>query len=239
MTTHSTRMMTLAALAMVSAPALAASDYLLTIPSGKGDAASAPIEVASWSFGVCNAGCMANQGAARGPRQSTSRSGVATGAGAAAGAAAIGDLDGDGMPDLAYSATQDTIYGLSFTVDATGPVVSATCASGRIDTATLSNGADTFAISGVSVVCTKGLGGGASTAAYARSGINRIDSTPARISTNLTVGKQTQTQSFGERSSSPAPRCADGTCAAAGMMTMTLTGGQMKHTKTGHVTLLK
>ncbi len=30
-------------------------------------------------------------------------------------------------------------------------------------------------------------------------GINRIDSTPARISTNLTVGKQTQQSSFGER----------------------------------------
>lgn len=30
-------------------------------------------------------------------------------------------------------------------------------------------------------------------------GINRIDSTPARISTNLTVGKQTNATSFGER----------------------------------------
>jgi len=30
-------------------------------------------------------------------------------------------------------------------------------------------------------------------------GINRIDSTPARLSTNLTVGKQTNATSFGER----------------------------------------
>ncbi|MEQ1496045.1 MAG: hypothetical protein ABL912_09860 [Novosphingobium sp.] len=44
--------------------------------------------------------------------------------------------------------------------------------------------------------------------------------------------RQTQGSSFGER-------CADGTCADLGPVTMTFTGGQMKHTKTGHVTLLK
>ena len=46
------------------------------------------------------------------------------------------------------------------------------------------------------------------------------------------VTKQTQGASFGER-------CNAGVCTADGGIAMVLTGGQMKHTKTGHVTLLK
>ena len=218
-----------------SAPnAYAASDYLLTLPPAKGEAATAPITVDSWSFGVCNSGQCTASGLRESPtRASSGRSGVATGAGAAAGGAALatGDVDGDGRPDFAYSDTQDSIYGLSFTVDSSPPIVTRACATGKVDGATLTRGEESYVVSSASVVCT-GRGGGAAAASYARAGINRIDSTPARISTNLTVGRQTPSQSFGER-------CAAGQCAAGGLVEMTFSGGQMKHTKTGHVTLLK
>jgi hypothetical protein len=55
---------------------------------------------------------------------------------------------------------------------------------------------------------------------------------PNRISMNMSVPRQTQGASFGER-------CAPGTCAADATVFVTLTGGQMKHTRTGHVTLMK
>lgn len=227
----------LAAALSGAAPALAASDYLLHIDDIKGEAAAAPVAVDSWSFGVCKSGDCTTSTTPAGRTGGRGGSGTASydlatnkgGRTAAEGAVAIGDVDGDGSPDLAFTASQSTIYGLSFTVDAAGPVVAAACKSGRINSATLSNGTDTFAVSSVSVVCTKG-GGGAAAASYARSGITRIDSTPARISTNLTVGKQTQGATFGER-------CGDGACST--MVTMTFTSGQLKHTKSGHVTLLK
>lgn len=239
-----------------AAPALASSDYLLHIDEPKGGGAAAPVAVDSWSFGVCNAGACSSSSGSAGRTGGRAGSGTATydlatnkgGRMAADGTVATGDVDGDGSPDLVFTASQDTIYGLSFTVDAAGPEIAAACKSGRIESATLSNGVDTFAVSSVSVVCTKG-GSGAAAASYARSGITRIDSTPARISTNMTVGKQTQGASFGEKVQAglqpgggiiaQGARCADGTCAASTMVIMTFTGGQMKHTKSGHVTLLK
>jgi hypothetical protein len=230
-------------------PALAASDYLLQLEGVKGEAAAAPAAVDSWSFGVCNSGQCTSSTASRDAStgQSTGQrggkagnaswdlatmKGARTAGGGGSGGqvnVATGDVDGDGSPDLAFSASQDTIYGLSFTVDASAPGIAAACAAGKINSATLSNGTETFAVSSVSVVCTKGAGGGAAAASYARSGITRIDSTPARLSTNMTVGKQTQGATFGEKVNQ----------GLATAVTMTLTGGQMKHTKTGHVTLLK
>ncbi|MGB7655409.1 MAG: hypothetical protein WBL74_08000 [Novosphingobium sp.] len=253
---QTTALFALATLLAAAAPALASSDYLLHIDEPKGGAAAAPVSVESWSFGVCNSGQCTSSTGSSGRTGGRAGSGTATydlatnkgGRTAAEGAVATGDVDGDGSPDLVFTAGQDAIYGLSFTVDAAGPVIAAACKSGRIESATLSNGVDTFAVSSVSVVCTKG-GSGAAAASYARSGITRIDSTPARISTNMTVGKQTQGSSFGEKVQgglqsggsvvAQGARCADGTCAASTMVTMTFTGGQMKHTKSGHVTLLK
>lgn len=223
-----------------AAPALASSDYLLQLPPVKGEAAT-PISVDSWSFGVCNSGqCSTSTAAgktASGGKPTRANWDLATGKGArAAGgpsAPVVGDVDGDGSPDLAFAGTQDEIYGLSFTVDAAGPTVVTACKTGHIDAGTLTNGTESYAVSSVSVICTKG-GGGAAAASYAKSGITRIDSTPARISTNMTTPKQTQGASFGER-------CSSGNCDALtdGLLIMRFTSGQMKHTKTGHVTLLK
>ena len=243
---QTTAIFALAATLASAAPAMAASDYFLKIEDVKGEAAAAPAAVDSWSFGVCNAGQCAAPSASRDSStgQSSGKRGKSGSAGwdlatnkggrmAAGGAVATGDVDGDGSPDLAFSASQNTVYGFSLTLDASSPGVAAACATGKIDAATLTNGTETFAVSSVSVVCTKGgAGGGAAAASYARSGITRIDSTPARISTNMTVGKQTQGATFGEKVN-------QGMVSADNTITLTLSGGQLKHTKSGHVTLMK
>ncbi|WP_309751384.1 hypothetical protein [Novosphingobium sp.] len=250
---QTTAFFALAAMLASAAPAMAASDYLLQIDDVKGESAATPVAVDSWSFGVCNSGQCTSSTASRDTStgQSSGRTGgsgtaswdlatnkggrMASGGGGGSGgqvSVATGDVDGDGSPDLIFSASQSTVYGFSLTLDAASPGVAAACATGKIASATLTNGTESFAVSSVSVVCTKGgAGGGAAAASYARSGITRIDSTPARISTNMTVGKQTQGATFGEKVQ-PA-------LASSGPVTMTFTGGQMKHTKSGHVTLLK
>ncbi|MDE2435399.1 MAG: hypothetical protein KGM49_03970 [Sphingomonadales bacterium] len=245
----------LAALAFASAAHAASADYLLEIDGIK-TADGKAAQVNSWSFGVCNSGACTSRGKLA-PREAGS--GMATGKAAydkcclptasqnsqslresptksstgvtTMAATPLGDVDGDGSPDLAFAATQEEIYGLELTFQKIPAEYQAACASGHIDKATITNGTETFAVSSVSVVCGKG-GAGASTAAYARSGINRIDSTPARISTNFTVARQTQTQSFGEK-------CQAGMQCGGAAVTMTLSGGKMSYGKTGHVTLMK
>lgn len=237
--------------ACIAMPAYASSDYLLQLPPEKGEA-STPITVDSWSFGVCNAGQCSASSAAKGAKPNRASWDLATGKGArmaasggegkvhaglgqaggtlAGGAVVVaGDVDGDGSPDLAFAASQDEIYGLSFTFQKITMPYQAACASGHIDSATISHGDEVYMVSSVSVVCTKG-GGGAAAASYARSGVVRIDSTPARISTNMTVAREASAPSISERCSSSA---------CDGAVTMTFTGGEMKHNKTGHVTLMK
>lgn len=223
--------------ACLAAPAIASSDYLLQLPPEKGEA-SPPIAVESWSFGVCNAGQCSSGTAAKGAKPNRASWDLATGKGArmAAGGSPVptlGDVDGDGSPDLAFAATQDEIYGLSFTFQKISMSYQAACDSGHIDSATLSHGDEVYVVSSVSVVCTKG-GSGAAAASYAKSAITRIDSTPARISTNMTTGREAARPSVSER-------CSSGSCDALtdGLLIMRFTGGQMKHAKTGHVTLLK
>jgi hypothetical protein len=230
-------------------PAVASSDYLLQIPPEKGEI-SPPVAIDSWSFGACNAGqCSSPRDSSSGMASGKTASGgkpnraswdLATGKGArtAAGGAAptLGDVDGDGSPDLAFATTQDEVYGLSFTFQKISFSYQAVCDAGHLDSATISRGDEVYVVSNAKVVCTMagGSGGGAAAASYAKSGITRIDSTPARISTILTVGKQTQGATFGEK-------CASGSCDALtdGLLILRFNSGQMKHTKTGHVTLLK
>lgn len=233
---------TIAAGLTLASPALAGTGYLLDLGSVDGTAGTS-ISLDSWSFGVCNVGqCSTSStkreaatGKASGKsgstiqasqnsqslRESPSRPSVATGV-----AAQSGDIDGDGVPDFAFAATQDAVYGMAWTVDASPPSVMKLCEGKHIAKANLRRGDDVFEISDAAITCSV-----QPPQAEQRAGINRIDSTPARISTNLTVAKQTQQSSFGER-------CQSGMC-AAGSMTITVTSGQMKHTKTGHVTLLK
>jgi len=223
----------------IAAPARAASDYLLEMGGVEGEAGE-PAAVAAWSFGVCNSG----QCGPTSPRrevtsapalpkstltasqnsQSLRKAGRAASGGEAgpASSTATGDLDGDGRADLAYAMQQAEIAGLTMVFDKSSPILAKVCMGKHIAKATLRGANDSFDIVDASVSC-------ASPMAVAD---RRIDAEPGRMSTNVTVPKQTQGATFGER-------CAGATCPVDGQVAMTITGGQMRHTKTGHVTLLK
>lgn len=222
---------------LAGTPALAASDYLLKLDGVDGEA-STIVEVASWSFGACNAGqCTtvrsprdAASGQASGKRQhgtvrvqasqntqslresptrastggtavsetvqeeakTAPRAGwdLATGKGArTAGGVAIatGDVDGDGLADLAYTSTQTEISSFSVTYDKSSPVLAKVCMGKHIAKATLYRGGESYEITDATVSC----------------------------------------------SSAAADALTDG------LLIMRFSSGQMKHTKTGHVTLLK
>ncbi len=215
------------ALACVATGALAASaDYFIKFEGLDGEA-----RVEGWSFGACNAGCMSSGSTKReaagdkrltGPlqasqngqslRESPSRPRLNV---------ASGDVDGDGVPDLAYAATMPEIEGLTLRFDKASPVLAKVCEGKHIAKATLRTATDEFEISQAMASC--------DSSASSRLGNGGM---PNRISMNMTVPKQTQGATFGER-------CAAGACAADEPVFITLTGGQMKHTKTGHVTILK
>ena len=230
---HNITWLATAAAIAVSAPALAASDFLLEIDGIDGESA-APMAVDDWSFGACNAGQCTTitsprdlaSGQASGKAGSPTRAGwdLATNKGGrmAAASPVVGDLDGDGHADFAYAGTLNSIQALTFTFDKASPQLARFCTGKHFTSVTLRRGADSLVISGASVTCT------AATPSAART----IDQTPARISTNMTTARQTQGATFGER-------CIAGQACAGGAVTMTFTGGQMKHTKSGHVTLLK
>lgn len=245
---HSFSLAAALSLAIAGAAQAAPSDYLLELGGVEGESAST-IEVQSWSFGVCNAAQCST------PNQRTvitareAGSGMATGKGskppasswnlstmkgarAAAGGVnvAAGDLDGDGAADLAYAGTVPEVFALSFTFQKIESTWRKVCQGKHFDKVTLRSASDTFEISGATVSCA--AGGGAAAASYAATGKAANNSMPNRISMNVTTPKQTQGATFGEK-------CQAGLACAGDKMTVTLTGGQMKHTKTGHVTILK
>lgn len=220
--------LTTAAVACVATAAHAASsDYYLKLEGVEGEA-----RVEGWSFGACNAGCMSNGSTKReaaapkrltGPLQTSQNSQSLRESPTLSRAprVAVGDVDGDGVPDLAYAATMPEVEGLTVQLDKSSPQLAKICEGKHIAKAELRTAADTFEITGASATC------GSSPASRLNTG-----TMPNRISMNVTVPKQTQGATFGER-------CAAGTCAADATVYVTLTGGQMKHTKTGHVTILK
>ena len=226
------------AFAMASAAHAGSVDYYLKIDGIDGEA-----RAASWSFGVCNAGSCSSgstkrtissprdvaTGQASGKRQhkpvsvtasqntqslresptraSTGKTAIdetapeasktgspvkanwdlAKGKGAREASSggvnvAAGDLDGDGLADLAFAGTQAEIESLSLNFTKIEWAYRDVCKGKHIAKATLRNAADEFTIEHAMVECTSN---------------------------------------------------------ADQSVTMTLTGGQMKHTKTGHVTLLK
>jgi len=229
------------ALATSTAVYAAQADYYLKIDTIDGEAT-----VSAWSFGACNSGqCTtiasprdAASGQASGkrtghgdvkvtasqntqslresPTRASSRKAtwdLATGKGArTAGGVnvATGDVDGDGMADLAYVTTRSEVTNFTLHYDKIPIEHLKVCSGKHIASAVLRSGLDSIEMTGATVSCATGAGtaGGG------------------------TVARQTQGSSFGER-------CNAGVCTADGGIDMVLTGGQMKHTKTGHVTLLK
>lgn len=221
------------ATAFAAVPAFAASDIFLEIQGVDGEAAAAPIEVDSWSFGTCSAGQCSTvtssremaSGMATGKTGSPSRAtwDLAKGKGARmASGAVVGDVDGDGRADLAYAGTQDSVQNLTLTFDKASPQLAKVCGGKHFDKVVLRIGGESYEIVDGTVSCTAPQPGAAA---------RTIDQTPARISTNVSTPRQTQGASFGEKVSSGLH--------AAGSVVVQFTSGQMKHTKSGHVTLMK
>ncbi len=226
----------IAALATSTAVHAAQADYYLKIDTIEGEAMAS-----DWSFGACNAGhcttissprdAASGQSAGKSvvkvtasqntqslrespTRASSGKAGwdLATSKGArAAGGVnvAVGDVDGDGLADLTNVATQSEVSNLTLTFQKIEATWGQVCAGKHFAKATLRTAADSYELTDVTVSCASGASGAGGQ-----------------------VAKQTQGSSFGER-------CNAGVCTADGGIAMVLTGGQMKHTKTGHVTLLK
>lgn len=196
----------------IATPAMASADYLLQIPPEKGETATEPLPVESWSFGVCNSSC--SSGSVH--RVSSSRdasSGMATGKRQhkpmpiLRSAMPVGDLDGDGHSDFSFVGTQSEVSSFSLTFDKSSPMLARVCSGTHIAHATLSRGMDSFDLSDATVSCDKSGGG----------------------------GKNPELMAACDR--------VDGACASPaltdGLIVMRFTSGQLKQTKTGHVTLMK
>lgn len=254
------------AAAMAFAPAaMAATDYFLKIEGVEGESVT-EVEVLSWSWGVSNAGSMSGSsgsGAVASPRDAAS--GLATGrrqhhppvtasqnTQSLRGRATVSDLSITRNADMSSLNSVDEIQGFSLTFANTSPVLAKVCNGkhfttvhlrGRSETFVLENAAVTGCASSsdagacVSSVGTAGGGatGGASSAAYAATGRSSAPGQCPSPDSSVTTSKQTQGATFGEKVNQGL-HAAGGALASGVTLTFT---GQLKHTKTGHVTLLK
>lgn len=224
-----TTIFVLAGSLLTAAPALAASDMYLKIDGIDGEAA-----VEGWSFGTCSNGqCAtitapkdaANAKGGKAGKPGSASWDLATGKGARTASGvqvAAGDLDGDGRADLAYAGTLERVDALALTFQDGSPALRAACTGRHIKQAILRIGGETYEISDAPITCASVADAAATRA---------VNPGPSRTSSNVPVPKQTQSATFGEKVQSG--------MVGGQSLTVTFTGGQMKHTKTGHVTLLK
>ncbi len=233
----------LAATIGATAAQAAHSDYLLEIKDLKGNAAE-PLAVDSWSFGVCNSNC--SSGSSK--RTIVSPRDVATGQAsgkrqhqpvrvqASQNSQSLRESPSkasDGKT-TAVKGNWDLATNKGARTAGANDAVGDLDADGTADLAFVSTQAE---ISNLSLTYQKipmeyvaVCRGKHFDKAVLRSTDDQFEITDAAVT--CTSARQTQGSSFGER-------CVDGTCTDQGPVTMTITGGQMKHTKTGHVTLLK
>ena len=245
---HTTSLFVLATALLSAAPAIAASDYLLEIEGIAGESTTpSTVSVDSWSFGTCNAGqCstivsprdsstgMATGKAGGKGRPSAATYDLATNKGARTasdgGAVVVGDLDGDGAADLAYAGSVGEVSSFTLSFQKITPQSRAVCQGQHIKEAHLRSSADSFVLTDTEVSCTVYPDTPANRYLLGLRGSSLLGANAAPPGR----GRQTQGTSFGER-------CANGACdkMTSGLLVMRFSGGQMKHTKTGHVTLLK
>ena len=223
-----------AAATMAFAPAaMAASDYFLKIEGVKGEAA-AEIEVLSWSWGVSNAGSMsssAGSGMVASPRD-----------------AASGQATGRHQHHPSVTASQNT---QSLRESPTRASTGQTAAKASYSDLSVMRQPDPSSLASLSEVqgfsltldkaspmlakvCAQGQHIPKATLSIRAQQLeleNVMVSSCAAVPPPAPAGpRQSQGATFGEQ-------CISGQCPAE-MVTLTITG-QMKHTKTGHVTLLK
>lgn len=198
--------------ALASAPAAqaASADYLLEIDGIKGEVTSAPLD--SWSFGVCNAGQCAGSAARQtivSPRDPAS--GQATG-------------KRTGVTKITASQNSQSL---------------------RESPTLQSKGKGQAAAGGVRVAAGDVDGDGSADFAYAGTQDAVADLTlvfdkASPVLARVCEGKHIAKATLRSPSDSFEISDAHAACTASGDATqVVLSGGQMKHTKTGHVTLLK
>jgi hypothetical protein len=249
----STMIAAIAAMTMSSAAYAAQSDYFIKIDGIDGEAVAS-----DWSFDACDGGACTTvksprdvaSGQATGRRLHKPTSSSAPDASSSSSAAsrttydlkankgarsasgvqvAVGDLDGDGLADLAYAASLDEVSSFSLTFANMSGAQRKVCGGKHIASAKLRAGADSFDITGATIAC------------YASEGVTMASgprqssdvASTAAVGSRATKQKQWLPANF--RVADMGPGCASGQCS----VTMVLTGGSMKHNKTGHVTLMK
>jgi type VI protein secretion system component Hcp len=212
-----------AASALSFAPAaMAASDYLLEIDGVEGEAA-ASIEIASWSWGASNAASVSSprdaaSGLATGRRQSRPSVTASQNTQSLRGRATVSDLSMVRNADMSSLGSLDEIQGFALTFDKASPMLAKICTGKHFSSVQLRGRGETFALENAAVTgCTASAGAPPATP----------DTTARTYNWDLKSAK---------RESSVAA-CASGVCAVEAV-TLTITG-QMRHQKTGHVTLLK
>lgn len=214
---------------LVGTPALAASDYLLKLDGVDGEA-SATIEVASWSFGVCNAGQCSTVKSPRG--------------------AASGKVKH--VPTKITNASQNTqslreapTTQLTATANvAAEPTPDAAHKPPREMHWDLATGKGARSAGGVTVATGDVDGDGHADLAYAGtqgevSAFTLTYDKASPVLAKLCMGKHFSNATLFRGTESYTLTHATVSCTGTGPVSMTFTGGQMKHTKTGHVTLLK
>lgn len=217
-----------AALAAWTTPAFAASDVFLEIDGVQGEilayswGMSQPSSVASSSVTTARE---AGSGMATGRRSSEPRLTASQNSQSLRSTGGVqvsaGDLNGDGRADFLDATRVAEVDSFSLVFDKASPVLARMCATGtHIPKASIRSGADVFDIVDAHVA----------TCGAPPSAARAHDSMPQRISMNVTVPRQTQGATFGEK-------CSSGVCAPSSVA-VTFTG-QFRHTKTGHVTILR
>jgi type VI protein secretion system component Hcp len=247
-----TALFAMSAALMSAAPALAASDMFIKFDGVEGeDSATASIE--SWSFGACNSGSCQT---VTSPREASS--GLATGKRTHHPSV----VASQNTQSLRESPTRSSTGGTAVTES--GEATKTNPAKASWDLAT-NKGARTAASGGVTVAAGDVDGDGRADFAYAGTqgevskltvALDKSSPMLAKVCAgkhfaNVTIGRGTDTYAITDStvscttsaSKEPATAvCPSAPCSDAltdGLLILRFSGGQMKHTKTGHVTLLK